>query len=211
MNWPTPAPRAASTSCSWPSWSTPLIESSGWRESVVEAVEMTVDAPRHAAASDARFLRSPWTISAPWLWSRWTLAGSDVSRASARTDCPRSLRRRQISPPSRPVAPTTRIIVPSPPGRVDGPWAGPEPTSRPTWRNQAPRLRDESATFDHARLSSEDESWGTENDARPQGPALTQGIGLRMLLRRRRRRAYGAIANPALVAPDRLGADAVSV
>src|SRR6267378_4965339 len=120
MNWATPASRAASTSWSWPSWSTPPIESSGWRESVVDAVEITVDMPRHAASSDARSLRSPWTTPTPRLLSRCTLAGSEVLRASARTDSPRLFSRLQISPPSRPVAPTTRITAPPGPGRGDG-------------------------------------------------------------------------------------------
>src|SRR6267142_5934051 len=120
MNWATPACRAASTSCSCPSWSTPPIESSGWRESVVDAVEITVDMPRHAASSDARSLRSPWTTPTPRLLSRCTLAGSEVLRTSARTDSPRLFSRVQISPPSRPVAPTTRITAPPGPGKRGG-------------------------------------------------------------------------------------------
>src|SRR3989442_14900787 len=87
------------------------MESPSCLEIVDDAVEMTALAPRHAASSDARSFRSPRTRSAPARASRATLSGLDVSLTSARTGFPRCASRRQISPPRRPVAPTTRITV----------------------------------------------------------------------------------------------------
>jgi len=55
----TAARLAASTSASWPRWSTVSIESPAWRDNVDDAVEITACTPVHARSSDASSLRSP--------------------------------------------------------------------------------------------------------------------------------------------------------
>src|ERR1051326_7992607 len=96
-----------------PCRSTVSIESPSCRETVDDAVEITALAPRHAAVSDSLSFRSPRTSSAPRLFRRVAVSGLAVARTSALTGLRRSPSRRQISPPSMPVAPTTRFILPS--------------------------------------------------------------------------------------------------
>src|SRR5947207_65448 len=104
---PTPASRAASIRFSVPrssmSWKDPPL-------AMAVAVDTTVSASTHARSSESGSVRSPSTTSAPYDRSRSTLPGSDVERTSARSGRPLSASSRQISPPSIPVAPTTRFI-----------------------------------------------------------------------------------------------------
>src|SRR2546422_6170130 len=111
MNRFTPAAMAASMRLSCPCRSTLSMESPSCLDIVDDAVEMRALAPRHAAWSECRSFRSPRTGSAPATFRLATLSGFEVSLTNARTGFPRWDKRLQISPPSDPVAPTTRIMV----------------------------------------------------------------------------------------------------
>ena len=67
-----------------------------------------VATPSHAGATEDGMRRSPWWISTPIARSNGSFG--EPCRTSARTARPWSRSRRQISRPSIPVAPTTRII-----------------------------------------------------------------------------------------------------
>src|ERR1700693_2059971 len=108
-----PAFLAAPTRVSWPSKSTLSIESPGWRERVDEAVEINADIPWQAARIWAGSFKSPMASSQPSDFNALTLSGLEVFRTSALTGLPSVLKRSQTRVPSRPVAPTTRIIVTS--------------------------------------------------------------------------------------------------
>src|SRR5205823_2166582 len=71
----------------------------------------TTRAPRHASSMDDGSFRSPVTIEAPRLFRRAIFSGLDVVRTRARTERPPSARIRQISPPTRPVAPTIKVVI----------------------------------------------------------------------------------------------------
>src|SRR4051812_30141399 len=86
------------------------MESPACRVKVEEAVEMTAFTPRHAAAIDSGSFRSPTHNSAPDLRRASTFSLELVSRTSALTDSPRPMSLWQISLPTKPVAPATRII-----------------------------------------------------------------------------------------------------
>ena len=64
-----------------------------------------------AAASEARSLRSPRNTSVPRPLKRSTFSGFEWSLASVLRALPCSARRRQISPPSIPVAPTIKFMA----------------------------------------------------------------------------------------------------
>src|SRR5919204_4960876 len=114
MKWPTLAARAASTSESWPSRSTAVIESVP-SEPIVVAPERTVAAPAHARASEEGSRNSPRTTSAPSSSRRLTRPGSEVSRTIARTGLPWPRSASQTAPPTLPVAPATRFTRTSSP------------------------------------------------------------------------------------------------
>src|ERR1035438_5934024 len=109
----TPAAFDASTRLSCPCSSTDSIESPACRDKVDDAVEMTAFTPLQAPASEPVSFKSPTHSSTPHFSRDATFSGELVVRTSALTFSPRFANRRQISVPSRPVAPTTRIILTS--------------------------------------------------------------------------------------------------
>src|ERR1700733_14812288 len=106
----TAAAFAASTRCNCPTWSTDSIESPACRDKVEDAVEITASTPRQATASEPGSFRSPTQTSTPHLRRHSTLSAELVSRMSPLTFSPRLASLWQISLPTKPGAPTTRII-----------------------------------------------------------------------------------------------------
>src|SRR5690348_13039663 len=86
------------------------MESPGCLAKVEEAVETTASTPRQAATIDSGSFRSPRHNSAPDDRRTSTFSFELVARTSALTGSPRLISLWQTSPPTRPVAPTTRII-----------------------------------------------------------------------------------------------------
>src|SRR6266480_6547316 len=90
------------------------MESPSCVESVEESVEITALTPWQAASREGRSFRSPRAISTLRLSSCATLICSDVGLTSALTGLPSAASKRQISLPSKPVAPTIRFTITPP-------------------------------------------------------------------------------------------------
>src|SRR5215470_15150557 len=100
-------------SCICPRKSTePNVSPCCW-ERIAVGVVMTAAAPAQARLNEARSFRSPSTSLPPSRLSVSFFAGSEVDLTMARNGLPADARRRQISVPSKPVPPTTKITVDS--------------------------------------------------------------------------------------------------
>ena len=163
MNRLIPADFAASTRCSCPVSSTDSIESPACRDRVEDAVEITASTPRQAPANESGSLRSPTHTSTPRLLRSATFSVELVARTSALTFSPRQDSLWQISLPTMPVAPTTRIMSVLP--RT-------QPTPVPSLERGSMRGR---------RVGDESKSWLSLFLHRT---SLETGIALRTLRRR---------------------------
>src|SRR4029453_687977 len=79
-------------------------------ERIAVGVVMTAAVPAQAQPNEAHSFRSPSTSLPPSRLSVSFFAGSEVDRTMARNGLPADARRRQISVPSKPVAPITSVI-----------------------------------------------------------------------------------------------------
>src|SRR5262249_24216865 len=80
-------------------------------ERIAVGVVMTATVPAQARPNEARSFKSPSTSLPPRRLSVSFFTESEVDRTMARNGLPADARRRQISVPSKPVAPTTKITV----------------------------------------------------------------------------------------------------
>src|SRR5262249_13368782 len=80
-------------------------------ERIAVGVVMTAAVPAQARPNEARSFRSPSTSLPPSRLSVSFFSRSEVDRTTARNGLRADERRRQISVPSKPVPPTTKITV----------------------------------------------------------------------------------------------------